>query len=447
MAAREQWTGRLGFVLASVGAAVGLGNLWRFPTTAAAEGGGAFVLMYVVLCLAIGVPGVMAELALGRRTGQSPVGAFAALKPGTAWWVVGALGVFTGALILSYYSVIAGWVMAYTVQAARGTLLSGGAADLAAAFDALISHPWQPLVWHLVFMSVTALVVIGGIRDGIERCSKLLMPILLLLLLAVAVRVLTLPGAREGLVWFLRPDWGALSWRTVLQALGQVFFSASLGMGAMITYGSYLSRREDIPRSAVTIVGADAGIALLAGMAIIPGLFALGLPMESGPGLLFVVLPGVFMQMPAGAFFALLFFLMVVIAALTSSISLLEVTVSFVVDRLGIGRRTATLAAACVVALAGVPSALAAGALAGVRWLAMDVLSLADFLASNLFLPLGGLLTALFVAWVWGARPAAEELHLGAARFATAGLWTAAMRWAVPAAIAVVLAAGLIGGR
>jgi NSS family neurotransmitter:Na+ symporter len=443
--APERWGSRLGFVLATAGSAVGLGNIWRFPSVTAESGGGAFVAVLLLVILLIGVPGLMAELALGRRTKRNVVDAFLVLRPGTAWVAAGGVALLASFLILSYYAVIAGWVLAYVVQSLAGSLSGLDAAALGERYAALARHPWHPVAWQAAFMALTATVVMGGVRAGIERWSRVLMPGLVLLLALLAARVLLLDGAPAGVAWFLRPHWEDIGAHTFLRALGQVFFSFGLGMGVMITYGSYLDRDEDIHRSAVYVAAADVGVALLAGLVVIPALFAFGLPIEGGVGLLFVTLPAVLNQMPLAALLNVAFFLMLTVAALTSAISLLETLVAFARQRLGRSRRSTTLAAAALVFAAGVPSALAQGPWA-LRVLGRDVFTLVDTLASDVLLPLAGLLTALFVGWVWGARPALAELRRGAGRFPE-WLWALSVRVVIPVTVAVILAAGLIGVR
>jgi len=440
--ADDRWGSRLGFVLASAGSAVGLGNIWRFPSVAAENGGGAFVLLFLL----VGVPALMAEMALGRRTRRNPVDAFATLRPRSRWALVGAVGVCASFVILSYYSVIAGWILAYALMAVRGDLIGLDAAALAQTYASLASHPWRPVFWHGVFMALTVAVVAGGVRRGIERWAKILMPALVALLVVLGVRALTLDAAREGAVWFFTPRWNLLTWPAVIRATGQVFFSFSLGMGVMITYGSYLGRTEDIPRSAAYVAAADAAIALLAGMIVIATLFAFDLPIQGGPGLLFVTLPALLGQIPLGAALTLAFFVMVAMAALTSAVALLEVVVAFAVQRLGMVRRQATVAAAALVFGLGVPSALSQGA-RPIHLLGRDFLSGLDALTSDLFLPLGGLLTAVFVGWVWGIGSALQELRAGSPRFRAAGVWAVSVRVVIPATIAGILAAGLAGIR
>ncbi|MDQ7842776.1 MAG: sodium-dependent transporter [Armatimonadota bacterium] len=444
--ATERWGSRVGFVLATAGSAVGLGNIWRFPSMAADNGGGAFVLLFLVLILVVGIPGLIAELVLGRHTHRNPVDAFLTLRPRSLWGAVGALSVAAAFLILSYYSVIAGWVLAYVGLAASGDLAGLDPAGLGHAYARLAGHPWHPVAWHGAFLVITAVVVISGVQRGIERWAKILMPGLILMLGILALRVLSWENALTGAAWLIQPRWAEITWQTLLRAMGQVFFSFGLGMGVMITYGSYLEADEDIPRSALYVATADAGIALLSALIVIPALFAFDRPVEGGPGLLFVTLPGVLNEMPLGRLLNVVFFAMVAVAALTSAISLLEVVVAFLVQGQKWTRQVAVASATIAIFLAGIPSALSPAAVPiAVR--GRDFLTVVDGLASDLLLPLGGLCTAIFVGWIWGTRPALVELRRGAVSFRPSGLWAASVRLIIPVAVGLILLAGLLGVR
>jgi NSS family neurotransmitter:Na+ symporter len=387
----------------------------------------------------------MAELGLGRRAACNALDAFLAVRPRTWWAVAGALALFGSFLVLSYYAVIAGWVLAYVFKALGGSLRGLDAPALRDAYAAFVGHPWHPVAWQAAFLALTAAVVVGGVRGGIERWSRLLMPGLVVLLALLAGRVLLLDGAWDGLVWLLRPHWEDVSGRALLRAMGQVFFSFGLGMGVMITYGSYLDRGEDIHRSTVYVAATDAGVALLAGAVVIPALFAFGLPVEGGAGLLFATLPAVLGRTPFGDALTVAFFVMVTIAALTSAISLLEALVAFVDQRLAIPRVVGSLGATGAVFLAGLPSALAHGPW-GIVISGRDFLTVVDTFTSDVVLPLAGLLTTLFVGWVWGVAPALGELRQGAGWFPER-LWSFSVRLAIPLTIGVILIAGLLGLR
>ena len=425
---RGTWGTRSGFILAAAGSAVGLGNIWGFPTRVGQGGGAAFVVVYLLCIILICFPIMVSELAIGRRTQQSPVGSFSRLKPGTSWWFVGALGVLTGAGILSFYCVIAGWTVAYMWFTVTGSV-TGNQEAIGAFFAQFIANAPLNIALAFLVLAVTAGVLLGGVRSGIERVTKALMPALIALLVLLAGRALTLPGAAEGLTYYLRPTLSSFLDVSVYQAaLGQAFFSLSLGMGAMITYGSYLSKGAGIAGAAVWVVALDTAVALLAGFIIFPSGFSIpGFdPSASGPGLIFTVLPRLFGSLPGGDLFGGAFFLLLTMAALTSTISLLEVPVAHFVDARGWSRRRAVLIVTLTVFVMAIPSALGNGAvpfLSNLPGLGLDFLTLMGTVWNDFALPIGGLLTALFVGWVWRVDQALEELLLNHAWFPARSLW------------------------
>ena len=452
---RDTWGSKAAFILAAAGSAIGLGNIWGFPTVAGQNGGAAFLLIYLVAVAFIGAPVMLAELIVGRKTGRNPVGAFKALAPRTAWVFVGGLGVLTGLAILSFYSVIAGWTMSYIFKSAIGTF--GPEADTAAIFAEVAGNPIRAIGWHLGFMALTIYVVLGGVRDGIERWTKVLMPVLFVLLVALAVRAVTLSGAAEGLEFYFKPDFSKVNGSVVLAAIGQAFFSLSLGMGAMITYGSYVSKRDDLVSSAAWVTAFDTSIAILAGLIIFPTLFHAGLePGVGGPGMVFVVLTSLLSSIPpapwGGIVFGTGFFMLLGIAALTSSVSLLEVPTSWAVDERGWSRKRAALLLGAIAFLLGIPSALANGA---VPWLTTlpgvgtDFLSFLFTLFGQYSLVIGALLISLFVGWVWGVQAAGEEVRENDGKFPLGRLWAFLIRFICPIAITAILLNlvwGLFGG-
>ena len=445
MAAREHWGSSLGFVLASAGSAVGLGNIWRFPTVVAQNGGGAFVVVYLVVVLFIGLPAMMSEMVMGRATQRNVVGAFKALKPRSSWFLVGSIGGLAAFIILSYYSVIAGWGLYFLYLSVTGGLRGLAAPQLAQVFESFTGSPLGPLLLHFAFMVLTVLVVKTGVGRGIERYSKIMMPSIFAILLILLVRSLSLEGALEGVHWFLRPDFSGLDLQGVLIATGQAFFSFSLGMGALVTYGSYLTGRENIPESAAYVAFADVAVALLAGLVVIPAVFAFGFAPETGPGLIFVTIPAILNSLPLGSLFGAAFFLLLTFAALTSSVSLLEVVTAIFIDERGWSRTGAALVTGATAFLLGVPSAIGTGFIAGYARTGADFLGMMDFFASNVLLPVGGLLLALFVGWVWGAKAAGIQLSVGAETFKGISTWAFLVRYAVPVVIGIVLVVGLIG--
>ncbi len=438
MAAREHWSGRFGFIMATAGSAVGLGNIWKFPYEAGRNGGGAFLLMYLLFVALFGLTLVIAELIVGRTTQRNPVGAFRALGGGL-WPLVGGMGVLAGFVILSFYIVVAGWTLAYLGFMATGSL-GTDTAQLGERFGAFVSSPIQPIVYAGMFMILCAGVVVGGVNSGIEKASRLLMPALFVLLLVLVGRSLTLPGAAEGLGYFLRPDWSKVTAATVSSAIGQAFFSLSLGMGALVTYGSYLKSTDTIPGSAAIIVGLDSLVAILAGLMILPAVFAFGFDPSAGPGLTFITLPAVFAQMPGGSFFGVVFFGLLAVAALTSAISLLEVVVCYFTDEHSMNHKSATLLVALIGFGLGIPASLSLGIWSGfmVPGTEKNIFDFMDFTASNLMLPLGGMLTAIFVGWRWSG-PASDALIKGGLWPPLASGWVFILRFVAPLSIGYII--------
>lgn len=447
MAKREHWGSRIGFILAAAGSAIGLGNIWKFPYIAGQNGGAAFVVVYLGCIVGIGFPLMLAEFAIGRKTQKDPLGAFRNLRPQGRWFLVGGLGILASFLIFSYYSVVAGWTLGYIYKAASGVFSNFAVPEEAGVhFASFVSNPWWAISCHAAFMSLCMVIVIGGIKAGIERWSKILMPILFLILVGLVLRGITLEGSMRGVQFFLKADFTQLNWTSVLTALGHAFFTLSLAMGIMITYGSYLSKEDNLVSSAFMVVFLDTLIALMAGLAIFSSIFAMGLDPAAGPGLTFHILPAVFQRMPAGILFGTMFFLLLAIAALTSGISLLEVVVTFFIDEKGWSRRKAVLSLGSAVFILGILTALSFGVLENVKifgW--RNFFEGLDFICANLLLPIGALLTAIFVGWVWGMRPAIQEVRSGNPRFLFAPLWSFLIRFVSPVAVAIIIVAKLMG--
>jgi len=412
---REQWGSKVGFILAAAGSAIGLGNIWKFPYIAGENGGASFILIYLICIAIIGLPVLIAEILLGRTTQRNPVGAFRKLSNSKFWIGVGGMGVFSGFLILSFYAVIAGWSIGYIVEAVAGNFAQyNTGVSSAEHFNSLVTNiPWI-VGYFTLFMLITMLFVYLGIQKGIERGSKIMMPILIVLLIVLMIRGITLEGSEEGIAFLLNPDWSKIDAQAILVALGHAFFTLSLGMGAMLTYGSYMSKKDNIPSAALQIIILDTVIALIAGVAIFTSVFAVGLDPSAGPGLIFHTIPAVFAKMPGGYFFSILFFILLSIAALTSAMSLLEVVVAYFVDELGWNRKKATIILGFVVFMLGLPSALSFNVLSDFTLSGKNFFDLVDFLASNILLPLGGLLIAIFVGYVWGFDKVLLNLREGA---------------------------------
>lgn len=441
---RETWGSRMAFVLAAAGSAVGLGNIWRFPYLTGQNGGAAFVFIYLAIVFLIGLPVMMAEVGLGRRSRRNPVGAFDRVAPNSAWRSVGALGVISGFAILSYYSVLAGWTIGYTVKTVTGafaTLTDPG--QTGEFFGKFVGNAWTVLALHALFMALTVIVVIGGVRRGIERWSFILMPILFFMLILLVLRSLTLEGAAKGIAFYLKPDFSKVTTDTFLAALGQAFFSLSLGMGAMITYGSYLSEREDVVVATASVSLFDTLAAFLAGLAIFPAVFAVeGVEPTTGPGLAFVVLPAIFHRIPLGSLFGTIFFSLLAVAALTSAISLLEVCVAYLTDEKGWTRKKACYLAGVVSFLLGIPAALSTGAssfLSRLPIFQMGFLDLMDTIFGNFSLTVGALLLCLFVGWRWAPEDALAAAMDGSAYPSLGPPWLFLIRYLCPLAIGIIL--------
>ena len=444
---RGFWGSRFGFILAASGSAIGLGNIWKFPYIVGENGGGAFVLIYLICIFIIGTPIMLAEFTLGRKTNLNPVGAFHSLKPNSAYTSIGYMGVLAGFLILSFYGVVGGWTFAYVVKSVTGSVLSFTSPKEAGVFFGnFISNTGETLLYHALFMGLCIAIVLRGVHGGIERACKILMPTLVLFLFLLMIRSLTLDGAMEGVGFYLNPDFSKISVNTVLIALGQAFFSLSLGMGCMITYGSYLSEKENLTSSTVYVVMFDTLIALLVGMVIFPAVFAMGLEPTEGPSLVFSVLPTVFNSMPMGHVVSIIFFTLLAIAAITSGISLLEVVVAYFIDQRGWQRKKAVIIVGSSIFAFGIPSGLSFGAMAELKLAGMTFFDHVDNIASNYLLPLGGMLTAIFVGWVWGTNNAHIEIekYKNKFNFPWAQCWEFLIRYITPVAVGIVFLAKVL---
>lgn len=441
----EQWGSQVGFLLAALGSAVGLGNLWRFSYVVGENGGGAFIVVYLLMVVAIGVPLLLSEFALGRSTRSESLSAIRSAAGAGPWRWLGLIGLLVACVVLAYYAVIAGWVFKYLAVYLSGAAPAFAAGGHEAAFEAYIARPLEPVAWQALGLAVTAAVIARGVQQGIEKASLLLMPALALLLLGLALYSATLPGLPRGLAFLFAPDWSALASPAVwVAAVGQAFFSIGIAMGVMITYGSYIEATVSLPRAALIVGLGDTLFALTAGLVIFPAVFSFGADPAQGPGLAFVVLPGIFARMPGGAAVGALFFLLLSIAALTSMLSLLEVPVAWTMQRLGLGRPAASALVGVLLFLLGLPASLGYGVwshLSGPG--GRSLLDAMDFLAVDILLPLNGLLLALFFGWVWPAPRALEASGLG--RGALGRLWRFGLRWVLPAVLLAVFAFNLRG--
>lgn len=442
MSDRSSFTGKIGFVLAAAGSAVGLGNIWRFPYLAAKYGGGIFLLVYLILAVTFGFALMTAEIAIGRKTGLSAIGAFQKLN--AKYTFLGYLASAIPMIILPYYSVIGGWVMKYL--AAFGT----GQMDAAAGetyFTDFIAKPTEPLLWFLLFIGLTAVVVLLGVEKGVEKVSKLMMPVLVLLSIFIAVYALCMPGALDGVKYYLMPDFSRFSATTVLAAMGQMFYSMSLAMGIMITYGSYMKKDVNLETSVRQIEVFDTGIAFIAGLMIIPAVFSFSggdeAALGKGPSLMFITLPRVFDSMKGGAVIGAAFFLLVLFAALTSSISLMETVVSILQDKLRWSRRKTCLIVLVGCVLLGLPSSLGFGVWSGVTIMGMSFLDFFDFISNSVLMPMVALLTCIFVGYVIRPKALIDEVEFSAP-FRFRKMFTVIIKYVAPVCIILILVSSLL---
>lgn len=440
---RSSFTGKIGFVLAAAGSAVGLGNIWRFPYLAAKYGGGVFLLVYVALAVTFGFSLMVAEIAIGRKTGLSAIGAFRALDKRFSF--VGPLCSIVPIIILPYYSVIGGWVTKYMVGFAMGQAGEMAANDY---FTNYTAQTGEPLLWFLLFIGITAVIVLFGVEKGIEKVSKVMMPVLIVLIIGIAVyTICTMDGAWEGVIYYIKPDFSHFSIMTVVAAMGQLFYSMSLAMGIMITFGSYMKKDISIEGATRQIEIFDTIVAFLAGLMIIPAVFAFSGGDESalgqGPGLMFVTLPKIFDTMPGGSVIGAAFFVMVLLAALTSSISLMETVVSIFQDRLKVGRKTSCLIVLGISILLGIPSSLGFGVWSEVKLLGMQFLDFFDFMSNSIIMPIVALATCLFVGFFLKPKTVIDEVSL-TGKFKSEKLFSVVIRYVAPVCILLILISSVL---
>ncbi len=443
---RDRFSSKFGVIAAAAGSAIGLGNIWRFPYVVGENGGGAFLLIYLFFIAAIGIPVMMSEFVIGRSAQLNPVGAFKKIAPGKRWHLIGLLGVVSAFIILAFYTVVAGWTLEYLVQSVKWMLFSDKigfesmspeqvGSFFSEHYASFVDGVWRPLIWFVLMMFFTGYIVISGVKNGIEKYAKILMPVLLLLLLVLVFRSLTLEGAREGLIFLFKPDFSTIKeapLKVVIEALGQAFFSLSIGMGTLITYGSYIRRQENLANTAVSVAAADTFIAIVAGLAIFPAVFAFGINPGSGPELVYITLPVIFQSMSGGLIWALMFFLLLCFAALTSTISVLEVIVAYFSEQLNMTRKRATILAMLSVGLLGI-----------ICTFSSDFFSV--FNASpDLMLPLGGFFIVVFVGWFLSGDKTRDELSSGGRhRISYYRLFVFLVKFVAPLAIALLFGLGV----
>jgi NSS family neurotransmitter:Na+ symporter len=443
---RDGFSSKLGIIAAAAGSAIGLGNIWKFPYITGIYGGAAFILVYLVCIALIGLPVMLSEFVIGRRAQKNAIGSFHKLAPNTPWFATGWLGFAAAFVILSFYGVVAGWTLDYVFKAIMNGFVGQSPEQLGGMFGGMISSTWAPIAWQWVFMALTAAVILGGVKDGIEKYAKILMPLLLVIIIVLDIRAVTLPGAGEGIAFLFNPDFAKVTPEAIMSALGHAFFSLSLGMGTMITYGSYIGKKEDLSVTALQVTIADTGIALLAGLAIFPAVFAFNIEPGAGPGLVFITLPNVFNQMPGGYFFGILFFVLLAVAALTSSISILEVVVAYFAEDLNMDRKKATILATVAITLLGSVQSLSNGVLSNVQipFLNQGSMNFMDWmvLLSDHMLPIGGLFISLFVGWKMTKADIMDEVTNGGVLHETAwtNIYLVLTKFVAPVGILAVIA-------
>ncbi len=441
---RDCFSSKFGIICAAAGSAIGLGNIWRFPYIAGESGGGAFLIIYLFFIIILGIPVMMSEFAIGRRGRKNAYGSFKALAPKTAWPLVGLMGIVAAFVILAFYSTISGWTIEYLIKASQNAFEGKSSDELNQMFTAFQTSSIRPIILQLVFIFLTAAIIVAGIKNGIEKYTKLLMPFLLLLLIVLAIRSVTLDGAIEGLSFLFYPDFSSLNARATLNALGQAAFSLSIGMGALITYGSYIPDKNNITSISFNVSIADVFIAILAGVAIFPAVFALGLSPTEGPGLIFMIIPSVFMEIPGGYIFGIIFFFLLTIAALTSSISILEVVVAFCVEEFKLKRTQATIIAATAAAFVGLFCTLSWSTFENVTLFDNTIFDILDYSASNVLLPLGALFIVIFIGWQLSNKEVKDELSNGGElKLKLYGVFNFLIKFIAPIAIAIVFLYGI----
>ena len=438
MAPREQWTSKIGFILAAAGSAIGLGAIWKFPYMAGTNGGSVFVLLFIISTIAIGLPILIAEFVIGRMGKADAVTAFKKLTPNKIWPYVGWLGFAFGVIVLSFYSVVGGWILSYL---ARALIFQLGGADHGQLFLSITSNPLEILLAQAVFMLLTIWIVQGGVQAGIERASTWMMPLLFIFFIVLAIRSLTLDGAMEGVRFLFVPDWSLLTGETFLIALGQAFFSLSVGVTAMMTYASYLPKEERLGQSALSVSILNIIISILAGLVIFPAVFALGASPAEGPGLIFVILPAIFEQIPFGNVFMIVFFILMLFATLTSSIAMLEIVVSTGIRAKYDRRKRAAWVFGALIFIIGIPSALSFGVLSDVSIFGQSIFDFADIITSRIGMPIGALAISIFAGFVLTRKQTTDELNMNPTLYK---IWRFLVRFAAPVAIILIIGAWIV---
>ncbi|PVX52361.1 NSS family neurotransmitter:Na+ symporter [Balneicella halophila] len=437
---REHFSSRFAVIAAVAGSAVGLGNIWKFPYVLGDNGGSAFILIYVLFVVALGIPLMMSEFVIGRRAQTNSFRAFSKLSPTFRWAFLGIIPSLAAFFILSYYTTIAGWTLEYLYQSITGAYRSHSANEIATNFESFHTSIIDPLLWQFCLLGVTAYIVYAGVKKGIEKYSKIMMPLMVILMIGMCIKALTLEGASEGLKFLFSPDFSKINPQVILEALGQAFFSLSLGMGILITYSSYMSKKEKIHKTVGVVVLADTLLAILAGVMIFPAVFSFNIDPSSGPGLVFVTLPNIFNQMSGGFIFAIIFFLLLTMAALTSTVSILEVNVSLVQEELKWTRKKATIAVTTAIAILGVFCTLSFGVGEKFHIFGLTFFDALDYLTSNWLLPIGGAFAIIFVGFILKKEDVKAELSNDHSfQIKWFGMYYFVVRFIAPLAIVLIL--------
>lgn len=443
---REGWGSRAGFIMAASGFAIGLGNIWRFPYVAGENGGGAFLLIYIVIVIVIGIPLFLAEAGLGRKAQSAAITGLRKLNgKGSPWVSIGWLGAITALLVTSYYLMIMGWLFAYFFKVSIGSFQGVTSEQAAVIYEDLVSNPVAVIAYTIIPTLILGFIVSKGIKHGIEKFVKTFMPIFIVMLIILAVFSLSLPGSLEGVVWYLKPDFSQITTNTVLAALGQAFFSIGIGMAAAFTYGSYLKpKKSNLAADGVWIISLDTFIAFLSGLVIFPALFAFQMEPNSGPGLLFMTFPTLIDQMPLGTLFGLLFFFMIIIGALTTGVGLIETLADNTAELLDMKRKTSVWIVIGVTFILAIPSILSQGPWSHVRIFGMDIFGLVDYFSGNILLTLGGLLLALYVVFQWKVRNFIDDINFGTVFIRVPEASKPIITYIIPLVIAAIMISGLI---
>lgn len=442
---RDGFGSKLGIIAAAAGSAVGLGNIYRFPCELGNNGGGAFLVVYLLIVICLGVPVMLSEFIIGRRAQKNPIGAFKALKPRSGWPVIGYMGVLCAFIIMAFYSTVAGWTLEYIVKSVGNQFQGKDLATIEQEFADFHEMGWKNVLWQGVFIFLTGFVVFKGVADGIEKYAKVLMPVLVVILIILGVRAVTLPGASEGLTFLFKPDFSKITGEVLISALGQAFFSLSMGMGVLITYGSYIQKDDNLTTTALSVTLSDTLIAVLAGVVIFPAAFSFGVQPTAGMGLVFNTLPMIFNQMAGGYFFCIIFFVLLAVAALTSTISLLEVIVAYFVEELHMTRRWATVIASLGCMALGVFASLSLKGDTPFTIAGLSFFDSLDFFSAKILLPVGAFFIVLFVGWIMGKRTFNEEItNDGKLKLSVKGIIYFIIRYLAPLAIAVIFISGFL---